>query len=63
VGAEGSTVRQQQGSESRTLEPWASRYSQAALNRIARELNERPRKTLGFETPTAKLAALVASTP
>ena len=40
-----------------------SRYSQAALNRIARELNERPRKTLGFETPTAKLAALVASTP
>jgi len=39
-----------------------SRYSQAALNRIARELNERPRKTLGFETPAAKLAAIVAST-
>ena len=37
-------------------------YSQAALNRIARELNERPRKTLGFETPAAKLAAIVAST-
>ncbi len=39
-----------------------SGYSQAALNRIARELNERPRKTLGFETPAAKLAAIVAST-
>ena len=39
-----------------------SRYSQAALNRIARELNERPRKTLGFDTPAAKLAAIVAST-
>jgi IS30 family transposase len=39
-----------------------SRYSQAQLNRIARELNERPRKTLGWATPAAKLAALVAST-
>jgi len=39
-----------------------SRYSQAALNRIARDLNERPRKTLGFDTPAAKLAAIVAST-
>jgi IS30 family transposase len=39
-----------------------SGYSQAALNRIARELNERPRKTLGFDTPAAKLAAIVAST-
>lgn len=39
-----------------------SRYSQGALNRIARELNERPRKTLGFQTPAAILAQLVAST-
>lgn len=39
-----------------------SSYSQATLNRIARELNERPRKTLGFETPAARLAAIVAST-
>lgn len=39
-----------------------STYSQAALNRIARELNERPRKTLNFETPAAILAQSVAST-
>jgi transposase, IS30 family len=37
-------------------------YSQAALNRIARELNQRPRKTLGWQTPADKLAAIVAST-
>ena len=28
-----------------------SRFSQDYLNRIARRLNQRPRKTLGFETP------------
>jgi IS30 family transposase len=39
-----------------------SQYSQAALNRVARELNERPRKTLGWQTPADKLAAIVAST-
>ena len=39
-----------------------SAYSQAALNRIARELNQRPRKTLGWQTPADKLAAIVAST-
>ena len=33
-----------------------ARYSQAQLNRVARELNERPRKTLGFRTPAATLA-------
>jgi IS30 family transposase len=37
-------------------------YSQADLNRIARRLNQRPRKTLGFKTPADKLAAIVAST-
>ena len=26
-------------------------YTQARLDRVARQLNERPRKTLGFETP------------
>jgi IS30 family transposase len=36
--------------------------SQATLNRVARELNQRPRKTLGFQTPADKLAATVAST-
>ena len=39
-----------------------SRYSQAELNRVARELNQRPRKTLGWQTPADKLAAIVAST-
>jgi len=34
-------------------------FSQADLNAIARRLNERPRKTLGFQTPAAKLEALL----
>jgi len=37
-------------------------YSQADLNRVARQLNERPRKTLGFETPAEKFNTCVAST-
>ena len=36
-----------------------SRFSQAHLNRIALRLNQRPRKTLGFETPAAKLQAVL----
>ena len=32
-------------------------HSQAKLNQIARQMNERPRKTLGFETPAMKLQA------
>ena len=36
-------------------------YSQADLNRVARQLNERPRKTLGFETPAEKFNTCVAS--
>lgn len=36
--------------------------TQAQLNRVARQLNERPRKTLGWHTPAAKLAEIVAST-
>jgi len=37
-------------------------YSQAHLNKVARELNERPRKTLGFETPAERFNACVALT-
>jgi len=39
-----------------------SGYSQSQLDRIALRLNQRPRKTLGFETPAARLRANVAST-
>jgi IS30 family transposase len=39
-----------------------SGYSQAHLNKVALRLNQRPRKTLGFETPASKLQASVAST-
>ena len=37
-------------------------HSQAHLDQIALRLNQRPRKTLGFETPASKLQASVAST-
>ena len=37
-------------------------HSQAQLNRVARRLNERPRKTLDFETPAERFSACVAST-
>jgi len=37
-------------------------HSQAALNKVALRLNQRPRKTLGFRTPAEKLSADVAST-
>src|SRR5262245_48058766 len=37
-------------------------YSQAHLNKVARQLNERPRRTLGFETPAERFNACVAST-
>ena len=36
-----------------------SRFSQAYLNGIARRLNQRPRKTLGFETPADRLRAVL----
>ena len=37
-------------------------HSQAKLNAVARQLNERPRKTLGYETPAERFNACVAST-
>ena len=37
-------------------------HSQAKLNAVARQLNERPRKTLEFQTPAAKFNECVAST-
>lgn len=39
-----------------------SGYSQHQLNAIARQLNERPRKTLGFQTPAEMFSESVAST-
>jgi IS30 family transposase len=37
-------------------------HSQAKLNRVARELNERPRKTLGYHSPAERFNECVAST-
>jgi IS30 family transposase len=37
-------------------------HTQAQLDQVALRLNQRPRKTLGFETPASKLQASVAST-
>ena len=39
-----------------------SSYSQAKLNAVARQLNERPRKTLGYQTPAEMFSQSVAST-
>jgi IS30 family transposase len=39
-----------------------SGYTQAQLDRVALRLNQRPRKTLGFQTPASKLQTSVAST-
>jgi IS30 family transposase len=38
-----------------------SRYTQRQLDAIAKQLNMRPRLTLGFHTPADKLADIVAS--
>src|ERR1700760_653167 len=37
-------------------------YSQAHLNKVARRLNERPRKTLDYETPAERFQQTIAST-
>jgi IS30 family transposase len=39
-----------------------SEYSQSDLNKVALRLNQRPRETLGFQTPASKLRQSVAST-
>jgi IS30 family transposase len=39
-----------------------SGYAQSELDKIALRLNQRPRKTLGLQTPESKLRASVAST-
>jgi len=39
-----------------------SRYSQSDLDKVALRLNQRPRETLGFQTPADKLHASVALT-
>jgi IS30 family transposase len=39
-----------------------SGYSQAQLDQVALRLNQRPRKTLGFQTPASRLQESVAST-
>ncbi len=39
-----------------------SAHSQAHLDKVARQLNQRPRETLGFQTPADKLRDCVAST-
>jgi IS30 family transposase len=38
-----------------------SKYSQPELDKVARELNQRPRQTLGFADPAQTLAEIVAS--
>ena len=38
-------------------------HSQAELNRVARQLNGRPRETLGWMTPLEKMREIVATTP
>jgi len=37
-------------------------HSQAHLNKVARQLNERPREALQFETPAERFNACVTST-
>ena len=39
-----------------------SGYTQAELDKVALRLNQRPRKTLGLETPASRLRASVAPT-
>jgi IS30 family transposase len=39
-----------------------SGYTQSDLDKVAQRLNQRPRKTLSFQTPASKLRASVATT-
>jgi IS30 family transposase len=38
-------------------------YTQRELNAVARELNDRPRETLGWDSPLERLREVVASIP
>ena len=38
-----------------------AKHSQAELNRVARQRNERPRKTLDFQSPAERFSQCVAS--
>lgn len=40
-----------------------SQFTQSDLDEIALRLNQRPRQTLGFQSPADKLQASVATTP
>jgi IS30 family transposase len=46
------------------LQKWSnlSNHSQQELDEVARKLNERPRKTLGYETPADRFERCVATT-
>ena len=39
-----------------------AQHSQAELNKVARQLNERPRKTLDFQSPAERFSQCVAAT-
>jgi len=45
----------------RWLQTDLSVHSQAKLNAVARQMNERPRKTLNYETPAEQFSQCVAS--
>ena len=67
VGAEGGVAPRNENTNGllrQYLPPAAdlSRYSQSQLDVIALRLNTRPRMTLGYQTPAAKLAEIVAAT-
>ena len=66
-------IRKVRGNAGRTEHQWLLRqyfpkgadlsvHWQAYLNKVARQLNERPRETLQFETPAERFNACVAST-
>ena len=44
------------------LNSWIDQRATVTIDQVALRLNQRPRKTLGFETPASKLQASVAST-